>query len=302
MFLPFTTSLGIRRSFRVVCSSPASSSKTILRFSRLQQINQNNIVRFSTKAIKKKIPLRDRKSFKRFRFLFRFVRTGVLLGTFGWGMYSYGQIVLLDDYDKYRENTFRQLIGETKTFLSFNDNDNLNMLKISSNAPNGYVYDVNPPSEMLQAFNCRGVATQADLDIWKSGLQAQRVFSKIKHGALILVEKQVEQYETDFKTALAENKKAVENGEAPKSTQGLESKYHDAANKAKELKRPWTLVLTESEQVNAYVSGHLPRTVFITQGLFRHVTHNDDELGMILGHELSHYLLSHTREGLSLIL
>ncbi len=50
------------------------------------------------------------------------------------------------------------------------------------------------------------------------------------------------------------------------------------------------------EEANAFVSGLCPRMVFVYTGLLRKTHATDDEIAMILGHELSHAILSHTEE------
>ena len=44
---------------------------------------------------------------------------------------------------------------------------------------------------------------------------------------------------------------------------------------------------------NAFVSEMLPHKVFVTTGLFDKFVNNDDELAMILGHEVSHLIKGH---------
>eukprot|EP01041_Mallomonas_annulata_P003034 gene3034-5950_t len=62
----------------------------------------------------------------------------------------------------------------------------------------------------------------------------------------------------------------------------------------KRLSGPWTLVLSKKDDINAFVTGLLPRTIFVHQGLLNILKPTDDELAMILSHELSHLILGHT--------
>ena len=48
----------------------------------------------------------------------------------------------------------------------------------------------------------------------------------------------------------------------------------------------WVFVLVESPVPNACVSELLPRTIFVSTSLLNTFTTNDDELGMVLGHEV----------------
>lgn len=55
----------------------------------------------------------------------------------------------------------------------------------------------------------------------------------------------------------------------------------------------WSYVLISSPIPNAFVSEILPQKIFVTTGLFDKFVNNDDELAMILGHEVSHLLMGH---------
>eukprot|EP00531_Pseudo-nitzschia_arenysensis_P010356 CAMPEP_0116117340 /NCGR_PEP_ID=MMETSP0329-20121206/1517_1 /TAXON_ID=697910 /ORGANISM="Pseudo-nitzschia arenysensis, Strain B593" /LENGTH=438 /DNA_ID=CAMNT_0003610891 /DNA_START=113 /DNA_END=1429 /DNA_ORIENTATION=- len=55
----------------------------------------------------------------------------------------------------------------------------------------------------------------------------------------------------------------------------------------------WSYVLISSPIPNAFVSEMLPHKVFVTTGLFDKFVNNDDELAMILGHEVSHLIKGH---------
>mmetsp|Transcript_40550 Transcript_40550/g.97866 ORF Transcript_40550/g.97866 Transcript_40550/m.97866 type:complete len:252 (-) Transcript_40550:493-1248(-) len=59
-----------------------------------------------------------------------------------------------------------------------------------------------------------------------------------------------------------------------------------------------TVILLHTHIPNAFVSEMLPQRVFVTTGLFDHFVKSDDELAMILGHELSHLVLGHGKERL----
>lgn len=55
----------------------------------------------------------------------------------------------------------------------------------------------------------------------------------------------------------------------------------------------WSYVLISSPIPNAFVSEILPQKIFVTTGLFDKFVKNDDELAMILGHEVSHLIEGH---------
>jgi len=58
----------------------------------------------------------------------------------------------------------------------------------------------------------------------------------------------------------------------------------------------WSFVLISSPIPNAFVSEMLPQKIFVTTGLFDEFVRNDDELAMILGHEVSHLIKGHFSE------
>lgn len=55
----------------------------------------------------------------------------------------------------------------------------------------------------------------------------------------------------------------------------------------------WQYVLVKSPIPNAFVSEMLPQRLFVTTGIFDQFVKNDDELAMILGHEISHLVQGH---------
>lgn len=55
-------------------------------------------------------------------------------------------------------------------------------------------------------------------------------------------------------------------------------------------------ILLHTPIPNAFVSEMLPQRVFVTTGLFDNFVKSDDELAMIMGHELSHLILGHGSE------
>jgi hypothetical protein len=55
----------------------------------------------------------------------------------------------------------------------------------------------------------------------------------------------------------------------------------------------WNVILSDSPAANAFVTHLLPRKVFVCAGLTKALDLNDDELALVLSHEISHYLLKH---------
>ena len=58
----------------------------------------------------------------------------------------------------------------------------------------------------------------------------------------------------------------------------------------------WQYVLINTPVPNAFVSEMLPQRFFVTTALIEAFIENDDELAMILGHEISHLILGHGTE------
>lgn len=55
-------------------------------------------------------------------------------------------------------------------------------------------------------------------------------------------------------------------------------------------------ILLQTPIPNAFVSEMLPQRVFVTTGLFDNFVQSDEELAMIMGHEISHLILGHGSE------
>jgi len=60
----------------------------------------------------------------------------------------------------------------------------------------------------------------------------------------------------------------------------------------------WRFVLIHVPFENAFVTETTPYTIYLTTALLENIIANDDELALVLGHELSHLLLAHTSEAM----
>jgi len=60
------------------------------------------------------------------------------------------------------------------------------------------------------------------------------------------------------------------------------------------MEGPWRFVLVPSPVPNAFVSEVLPRRIFITTSFFETFIESQDELALVLGHEISHLILGHS--------
>lgn len=77
------------------------------------------------------------------------------------------------------------------------------------------------------------------------------------------------------------------------------AKWH-AAKERMILGGKWKFVLLSSSVPNAFVSELAPATIFVTTSFVDTFIHNDDELGLILGHEVSHLIFGHNSEAVSI--
>ena len=68
-------------------------------------------------------------------------------------------------------------------------------------------------------------------------------------------------------------------------------RWTDAASK---MEGHWNFIVIKSPISNAFVTELCPRYIFIHQGLLINHKPTDDELGVVLGHELSHVILGHS--------
>jgi len=67
-------------------------------------------------------------------------------------------------------------------------------------------------------------------------------------------------------------------------------------HKAKsQLEGNWSYLLLETKVPNAFVSEILPKRIFVTIAMLD-IIQNDDELALVLGHEVSHLILGHLSE------
>ena len=58
----------------------------------------------------------------------------------------------------------------------------------------------------------------------------------------------------------------------------------------------WKCLLINSPVPNAFVSEMLPSRIFVTTAMIEEFIENDDELGLVLGHEISHLIHGHNSE------
>jgi len=59
----------------------------------------------------------------------------------------------------------------------------------------------------------------------------------------------------------------------------------------------WQYILVQSDIPNAFVSEVLPNRIFVTSSMLETFIDNEDEIALILGHEVSHLIYGHSSDG-----
>eukprot|EP00040_Diaphanoeca_grandis_P014655 m.74486 g.74486 ORF g.74486 m.74486 type:complete len:520 (+) comp24663_c0_seq1:265-1824(+) len=254
--------------------SRSLKGSAILQKSRWQTLKDNNPRWFLT-------------TWPKLRLLFRFTRVSILLVMFGGLCTTLGRITLLDNPEEYYEATLRELLfdGYINKFVIVHEN--LPLAAEAKKLGSPFVNKYDDEGEVHTH------ATGSDDPVWRYAQITQRVFVNIKKGAIIFSEDMRRLLLEEFDEIPKDNMTKADIKELRSEMLG------DVTTRLQKLKQPWTVVVTDDPVPNAFVIGLLPRYVFVTKGLFEEFAHNEHELAMVLGHELSHYLLGHTRDGVA---
>ena len=132
----------------------------------------------------------------------------------------------------------------------------------------------------------------------------QKVSSRVLKAAKRYCEMQLQEKEDMF-TKLQGKYKAIE-ADANMDLQKKSARIYELTQQAEEirgeaqrwtnvkrqLKGHWHCIVINSDSINAFVTNACPRRVFVNKGLFQ-VNPTEDELAMVLSHELSHLMLHH---------
>ena len=223
------------------------------------------------------------------RYTIRIGRMGFLIVGIAGAAYAYGQMELLNDPEGHQSAMFYATVcqeGLTKHFVSFWDSDNLKGLAFHMDV-SAYCYEIdykNPGKYLRKQINEKA-------SIWQCSLKAQKVFKRVKSGALSLFEDRVKDLEKKL-------------SETPLSDtfdrSSIMEELNDAKVKRNSLRKPWNLVMLSNGSPNAFVHGFLPQKIFIHDSAMYYFAQNEDELALLLGHELTHYLENHSREQVQL--
>ena len=146
----------------------------------------------------------------------------------------------------------------------------------------------------LKTDNTRESQLKNSEPMWVHSFRVQKVFARVKHATLLMWEERVENLEKKIQRTKLQAKVA---GKAPDdgSLNGLLEELYQVKIKRNALRKPWNLVMLMNENPNAFVHGFLPQKIFIHTGAMKYFVESDEELALLLGHELSHYLQGHTK-------
>lgn len=112
---------------------------------------------------------------------------------------------------------------------------------------------------------------------------------------------QVEKSKKDFSVTFGESFELALEGNSPMTT--AKQLRIDSINEQmlaeQAIQGRWTAVVLDSPLHNAFVVAAFPKKVFVCRGLLDVCNPTDEELAVVLGHEVSHLLHFHTAEGMN---
>ena len=126
---------------------------------------------------------------------------------------------------------------------------------------------------------------------------ARRVLSSAKSYS----EQQRKFYEGLHNRKLAYHTLTGANGEIAK-TVNVKATLEMWTTACEKLEGNWNIVVIRNATPNAFVTELCPRRIFVHTGLLEHCKPTDDELGMVLSHEISHLLLGHVSSAMETVL
>ena len=90
----------------------------------------------------------------------------------------------------------------------------------------------------------------------------------------------------------------AEAGKLSSERNALLAESQELAEARKELIGNWRLCVNDSKIPNAFVNATIPRVIFVNEGLLSTFHPTDDEIALVLGHEISHLILGHSQHKL----
>mmetsp|Transcript_8186 Transcript_8186/g.10644 ORF Transcript_8186/g.10644 Transcript_8186/m.10644 type:complete len:475 (-) Transcript_8186:56-1480(-) len=215
----------------------------------------------------------------KFRMAFRVIRNVVIVASIGGSCFAMGQIEYIEDPEGFERKTVNTLMSKEQVTQMLLIDEDKNMSRdayIKTGGP-AYVFD----AELQQL-----VVVEPENDIWVTGEKSQRVFRRIKMAAQRILKSNIDQIKAEI--------------EASQDSPSLQLLLHEELSllqvKQMHLAKSWKIVVTDNELPNAFVNGFLPRRIFLTKGLLKEFCKTEEELALVLSHELSHFLLGHTKD------
>eukprot|EP00949_MAST-11_sp_MAST-11-sp1_P004957 g4957.t1 len=205
--------------------------------------------------------------------------------------YSYGQLEIVDDPDEYDRKVMLATLnhcqaqkvlvlpdhepgkGEKATFMGMDLKDHKPHV---TDITNLYTNTSETPAES------RRISVSKDDPMWILGCASRNIFARVKLAALHVVQAKI-------------NKLREQVRDAGTATSDDLEEFEKWRRARRMLRKDWQIICTDNGQPNAFVSGLLPRRIFVFVGLLQ-ITKDPDQLAMVMAHELSHALLNHSKE------
>lgn len=141
-------------------------------------------------------------------------------------------------------------------------------------------------------------------------IQVKRVGESLIFAAKQMCKEKINTLTAENKTLehmINENNKDTKTAEAAADARHKNFELREKLNQNKEalelwetahsrLKGSWHYVVIDVPTVNAFVTAACPRRVFVHSGLITKLNPTDDELALVMGHEISHFLLQHVEK------
>jgi Zn-dependent protease with chaperone function len=130
-------------------------------------------------------------------------------------------------------------------------------------------------------------------------IQCEVVGKRVIAGAKSLIRRHIKQLEEERTKVLAEKSKSSATIELIGCEEKLKKNAQDRLEwtiKLDRLRGRWDFIVLSGPHVNAFVTEFCPRKIFVHNALLQKLKVSDDELGLILSHELSHLALGHCSE------
>ena len=149
-------------------------------------------------------------------------------------------------------------------------------------------------------------------------LRIERIGRRIVHAAHDEVTRELQRAKAELENLEERSRRGGLSREETVSKSPLEERVAELSRARKRLSGTWHFILTNSEGVNAFVTPHCPRCVFVhevrrppplcpalsswacraPQGLLDKLEPTDDELAYLMGHEIGHVVHAHAQQSI----